>query len=522
MPITLGIDVGHTALKAVAVASGRTPTVLWSVRVPRDGAEGAALADRLTQLREASKGPYESIVTALGSDSASLLLFPMPFANPKIIEQTVGGEVEGLIPGAIDDQHLTHQILSSDKQGARIAAAVTPTAVLTALLEATTAAGLEPRIVDLDVMALWTCALALAPAGGVRALVDVGGSATRVLVIDGERLVAVRTVPAGGRSVSDALAARLGLEPDAAEERKLALSASVDVSGSATDADGEDDGAAAAALRDAYGAIADDIALSLRAIELKERLSIERVVLVGGAARARGFERAVAARAGVETALAAPPEGGSGEAGWWPDAAVAYGLALRGARGARGSSLNFRHGAHAYGRDVREVARRVAPLALPIAIMLIAGIVSYVVRYLSLRQQAQAVRGQVVEIFRTEFQNVPIQDPEAQTRQQIGILDKKLAVFSSSAPPAEVLRALSAAAPQDVDVTLDGMTLEGSRVTLEGHCADFESIDKLKNAFTGVEPFGEIRVQDQSKDGNVVRFTMVIELARAESVGGES
>ena len=66
------------------------------------------------------------------------------------------------------------------------------------------------------------------------------------------------------------------------------------------------------------------------------------------------------------------------------------------------------------------------------------------------------------------------------------------------------------------------MTMEGSRVTVEGHCSDFESIDKLKTALTGVEPFGEVRVQDQSKDGNVVRFTMILELTRGEAAGGES
>ncbi|MFN7951958.1 MAG: pilus assembly protein PilM [bacterium] len=520
MPITLGIDVGHAVIKAVAVASGRTPTVLWSARVAREGAEGPALVERLAQLRAAAKGPYESVIAALGSESASLLLFPMPFSNPKIIEQTVGGEVEGLVPVAIDDQHITHQILASDKQGARIAAAVAPEGTIQATVDTLTAGGLEPRVLDLDVMALWTCAVAIAPGGGARAVVDVGAAVTRMIVLDGDRLVAVRTLPEGGQSVTAALAARVGLETDAAESRKLELSASADVVPSA-EPDAED-APAVAALREAYGAIADDIALSLRTVELKERIQIERVMLVGGAARARGFDRAVSARTGVDAALAAPPEGAAAEAGWWPDGAVAYGLALRGSRAVRGSSLNFRHGAFAYGRDVREITRRVAPLALPIAVMLLAGIVSYVVRYVSLRQQAQGVRNQVVEIFRTEFKNVPIQDPEAQTRQQIGILDKKINLLSSSAPPAEVMRALSAAAPADVDVTLDGMTMEGSRVTVEGHCSDFESIDKLKTALTGVEPFGEVRVQDQSKDGNVVRFTMILELTRGEAAGGES
>lgn len=126
MAITLGVDVGRTALKAVAISGGKSPSVLWSARVPNERGDGVALTERLARLRAAAKGPFESVVAALGSDAASLLLFRMPFSSPKLIEQTLAGEVEGLVPTAIDDQHLTHQILVADKEGALVAAALAP------------------------------------------------------------------------------------------------------------------------------------------------------------------------------------------------------------------------------------------------------------------------------------------------------------------------------------------------------------------------------------------------------------
>ncbi|MBK7975771.1 MAG: pilus assembly protein PilM [Deltaproteobacteria bacterium] len=525
MAITLGVDVGRTAIKAVAISGGKVPSVLWSARVAADRAEGAELTERLARLRAAAKGPFESVIAALGSDAASLLLFRMPFSSPKLIEQTLAGEVEGLVLASIDDQHLSHQILVADKDGALVAAALAPNAAVEARLATLTQAGLEPRILDLDVAALWTTATALGLGAEPRALVDVGATTTRIVVASASRLVAVRTVAVGGDLVTAALAAKLGLEPADAESRKLELLATCDVSALGDDADDAVAAAARATLRDAYAAIAEDVALSLRAIELKARVTIEKVWLVGGASRARGFDRLVAEHGGLAAEVPAPPDGATAESTAWPEGAVAYGLALRGARssrGGRGSDLNFRHGGFAYGRDVREITRRVAPLAIPIAAMLIAGLVSFGVRYGSLRRQATAVRAQVIEVFRAEFPEVPIQDPEAQTRQQIGILDKKIAVFAGTAPPAEVLRAISEAAPADVDVTLDGMTLEGGRVTLEGRTDRFESIDKLKTALTGVEPFGEVRVQDQAKDGPQIRFTMVLELAREDAAGGAS
>ena len=525
MAITLGVDVGRTALKAVAISGGKSPSVLWSARVPADRAEGAELVERLARLRAAAKGPFESVIAALGSDAASLLLFRMPFSNPKLIEQTLAGEVEGLVPANIDDQHLTHQILVTDKEGALVAAALAPESAVEARLAALTRANLEPRILDLDVAALWTTATALGLGAEPRAIVDVGATATRIVVATASRLIAVRSVAVGGDLASTALAAKLGLDPADAEARKLELLASGDVSSAADDGDDAVANAARATLRDAYAAIAEDVALSLRSIELKERITLDRAWLVGGASRARGFERLVAERAGLAAEVPAPPDGASTDATAWPEGAVAYGLALRGARsarGARGSDLNFRHGGFAYGRDVRELTRRVAPLAIPIAAMLVAGLVSFGVRYGNLRRQATAVRAQVIQVFRSEFPDVPIQDPEAQTRQQIGILDKKIALFAGTAPPAEVLRAISVAAPADVDVTLDGMTLEGGRVTLEGRADRFESIDKLKTALGEVETFGDVRIQDQAKDGPQIRFTMVLELEREDAAGGAS
>ena len=71
---------------------------------------------------------------------------------------------------------------------------------------------------------------------------------------------------------------------------------------------------------------------------------------------------------------------------------------------------------------------------------------------------------------------------------------------------------VSAAAPADLDVTLDNVTVETGHATMVGRADRFESIERLKSALKGTDPFGDVRIQDQSKDGSQVRFTMVLDL----------
>ncbi len=513
MAITLGVDVGRTSIKLVAVSGGRSPAVLWTAQLPRDGVAEPGLSDLARRARALAKGPFDTVVTAVSSESASLLLFPMPFSNPKIIEKTMAGEVEGLVPGSIEEHQLALQIVSSSKQGAQVAVGVVPVAALHEIIDGLSPAGLEPRIVDLDVLALWTVAAALGAGAAPRAIVDVGASTTRLLVLTGDRVRAIRIIPGGGGAMTAALETRHGLDAAMADAAKIELADRFGVDPGGEPAASADEAARLATVRDAYAALADDIAVSIRAIEHKERIEVDRVWLVGGAARARGFDRLVRERSGIESEIAKPPEGANADPSWWPEGAVAFGLALRGSRTAGGSSLNFRHGPFAYGRDVREVTRRVAPLAIPIAAILISGLVSFSVRYASLSSQATEIRAQVLDAFRAEFGNVPIQDPEAQIRQQIKALDKKIAGLAAPAPPAEVLRVLSTVAPADLDVTLDTVTVEGGRATFIGRADRFETIERLKTALSGTDPFGDVRIQDQSKDGAQVKFTMVADLA---------
>ena len=301
--LPLGVDIGrHRIRVALAVGDGTSASNLINVAVrEHDGDLTAALVEAVKELCTRER----RCVLALGAPDALLCTLPLPpmprwerlraarFEATRFVDYPIAEAALSLVP-------------RTEKPGWVLG--IARRAALSSALKSARLARLRPIAVD-DV------SFALKRAHpDAECAVDLGADATRVVVFT-EPVPAVVTIPTGGRHLTEAIARSLGIDLDAAEQRKRRTGF----------------GGAGESERDVFvAAIASAIADAGRAAES----TIERIVLCGNGARIPGFDRSLAAATGARVSLGALPSRTSDRlpadvlrtAG--PDWAVAYGLSL--------------------------------------------------------------------------------------------------------------------------------------------------------------------------------------------------
>jgi general secretion pathway protein L len=77
----------------------------------------------------------------------------------------------------------------------------------------------------------------------------------------------------------------------------------------------------------------------------------------------------------------------------------------------------------------------------------------------------------------------------------------------------EVLRAVSAAVPKNVDVSVTLLTMDGPQVRLSGKADAFNTVDSLKNALGESQYFAKVTITDAkaAADGKGVQFSLELE-----------
>ncbi len=300
--LPLGVDVGTVRTRVALVerdANGRATLVAVAARANAPDA-ATAVADARAELRTRER----RCVLALSAPDAVLRTITFPPMTHRERLRAARFEAGRFIPYA------AHEAAIRVVPGAdgRCVVGIARRGALDDRVAAARRAGLRPVAVDDAAFAL------LRAFPGAGAIVDVGERAT-LLAIGGETVPSVRTVAYGGGAFSDAIAASLGLDRAAADERKHAIGL----------------GGAGGAVRDELiGALAGAL-VEHRAASASELRSI---VLTGNGARLTGLSAALERAVAIPVAIGALDAGAG--CGYPPDVvraaspdwALAFGLAL--------------------------------------------------------------------------------------------------------------------------------------------------------------------------------------------------
>ncbi|HEX2032042.1 MAG TPA: type IV pilus assembly protein PilM [Actinomycetota bacterium] len=235
----IGLDVGATAVRAVELSLGSDPPALVrAAQVPLSpGAVRAGEIREVDAVTEAvrelwRRGRFRSKQATMGIGNQRVVVreVTVPALPPKELRQSLGYQVQDLIPIPVEDAVLDYDVLDEFEQdGARSMRLLVVAAqreMVGRFVEAASSARVQPIGVDLVPFALIRAVGQDEGLGldeedrGGEAIIDVGADVTNICVH--ERGVArfVRILPTGGRDVTVAMADALGIDQEQAEALK--------------------------------------------------------------------------------------------------------------------------------------------------------------------------------------------------------------------------------------------------------------------------------------------------------------
>ncbi|MCG8589931.1 MAG: pilus assembly protein PilM [Proteobacteria bacterium] len=522
MKNVLGLDVGSHTVKAVELRQTFSDLEPVQLRVHPRVDPTAELPELLRRFIKMHRLPTEHAVCAIPGDRVSTRRLEFPFRDRRKLDQAVPFEVEGAIPFDLEEVVVDWELVGGERNHAEVVATVAPREVVAELLGDLREADCEPRTLEAEGLALANLA-ALFSLPGSRLLVDLGHRKTTLCLLDEGQPRATRTVPLGGRHLTEAIAKDRDWSPEDAETAKC------------------EEGvfhlgyeSASPSAVTVLDRLAREILRTLESLEPVLGGPAERqlaaITLLGGTARLNRIEEFLSERTGVPASrLAYPPEA-TGQAlvasGDPLIFAPAIALALRGTAKAR-TRTDFRQDEFAYRASLKRVfgpeLRHTATLGAVAAGLLAAGAITA----LTLESnRAEALEAEAATIFAEAFPGEPIAgNPLRAMSDKVADAQRRadfLGVYSGNLSALDLLTLISKQVPTELEVTFDEVNIDGRLIKIKVFARGFESADLLRAKLAEVPTLAQPRVGEIRKDPrrNGVNFELTISLAGGDDDRG--
>jgi general secretion pathway protein L len=491
----LGLDIGSHSVKAVELrqALGRDLEVAQLRSFALDD-PAPALATELRQLVAAHDLPLQHVVVSVAGDRLSTRRLAFPFKDRRKIAAAVPFEIEEQVPFDLKDYLVDWELAGERGAGVEVAACIVPRHEVSLLLETLGEAGITPRVIEAEGLALANLATIL-ELPGTRLLADVGHRKTTLALCRDGRVLATRTIPIAGKALTQAIAQERGLGEVEAERAKQE--------------EGVIGNKRALQAVGVLDRLAREVARTLASFEpaLAGGAGIERAHLLGGSAKLAGLETYLGDRTGVHFDRLPLPRGPLGAAfvakGDPLLFAPAMALALRGTT-RTATRVNLRQGEFAERIDLRGIVRELRPTAWLAGALLaaaaLAGGVDVWKNARTARAHEEASRAIVREA-------IPGEEPgdDALAAMQGALRDAErraetLGVYRGNLSALDLLTEISANVPKELDVVFEELSIERDAVQIRGHTPDFRGVDQLKNELEKFTAFSEVVVGSSDAD----------------------
>jgi general secretion pathway protein L len=510
----LGLDLGSFSVKAVEFRQTLRGVEVGAMHAlpTADPADPRALPERLREFLRAHPLRGDPVVCAVPADRLTGRRLRFPFRDRRRLAQAVPLAVEDELPFDLERVLVGWERVGGDTAESRVVATAAPRDDVAQLLAVAREAGLEPRVVEAEGLALANLAgFFELPRVGV--LVDLGHRKTTLcLVADGTPL-ASRAIPLGGRGLTEALARERGLDLRAAEQLKC------------------EEGLAArsAALADGFDRLLREIARSLGAFEpaLSEAGATrpDELVLLGGGAHLHGVESQLAERLGLPARRLAAPPGEAGRALLAAGDPALFGpaaaLALRGTGRAR-TKTNFRQAEFATRLDLGRLGRELAWTGALAAVALVLGVALIGTSTALQSRRARQVEAEVARLYTEAFPgSAPPANALSAMQGAVRAAQERadfLGVYRGNLSALDLLAEISARVPKELEIVFEELSIDRQVVRIRGHCESFEAVDRLRAELAEYPPFAQIKLAEVTTDREGVKsFSATISLGAEET-----
>ncbi len=312
----IGVDLGRRSVELVQL---RRAGEGWKLHeagradlpvAQDDPASAGECARAIKRLRSACAFRGKDAAAALSIADLDVRPLRLPPARDDELRQMVRFEVEAYLQYPIDqavvDYVATGEIVDRGERKTEVIAVCSRRRAVDEQLEVLKGAGLRARVVDVT-----PCALARAlgqPGREAVAILDIGFETSAVAIVRGEDLIFCRRVDVGSQHVTQAIAEKLGLDTDRAEDVKVRHG--LDTKPVAEFADGGANDIPRtifAAAHETLGHVADEVQKSLRYCAANRRgLSATKLLMTGGGAMMQNVDQFLSERLAMPVAPGDP------------------------------------------------------------------------------------------------------------------------------------------------------------------------------------------------------------------------
>ena len=450
------------------------------------------------------------VVVSIPAYHCSLRTITMPFTDEKRLTQVIPFEVESQLPFSIEDTVVDHHPLTRDNGHSRLLVAAAPKVVLGGVLALLSKVGIDPAVLDLDALALYTVANYGIKSKEVDPLVviDVGANKTTLVVMDQGQVRFVRSILQGSQQWTGLLAKAWSVSMEEAEGKK------------------RQDGMEGESDRDIQEALSPwmkEVARTLHVAQVESQKTIRNLVLCGGGSRLKGLDLWMAKAFDLQLQTMNPPILEEKAASWDPSLSLALGLALKGAAVTKASRINFRQGEFTYQKEVEQSRKKTRWVWVGALIFLLMLGLDLGVKYNIRVSNYEKVRGEVRQTFMAMFPQVRnIVDEVYQAETIVGELKKKAALFGRKETTAVgFLGELTIRIPKDVEIKVNELVIDPERIRIDAETESFEAIDRIKAEVLKSDLFGQAEVSNakmSAKEG-WVKFSLTIQLNHGKGGG---
>jgi general secretion pathway protein L len=501
----LGLDIGDSSLKAVQVTGGlRGYRVSACTRV--EIGQDEALEDALRGLFQEMPFDGGVCIASFQADRLSFRNLSMPFKDRKKIGQTIGYELEPMLPFSMEAM-ATDYVVTEYSEETRILSASVRQETLEQYMDCLAAHHIDPDVVDISGVPT-AVQLAKQDHGPSDALfIDMGSKTTSAILIIGQTLALVRSFHFGGYTITEHIAQSKKVKHEEAERLKCG---------------GDVDGFAEV-VKPLVQAFCQEVHNTLHAFrcELREEARPQKVFLSGGGALYAGM----AAMLQESLELPVEPVDLAEQAGLEMDEDTSEGwnpllmnsalaLALRNIKGK--DSFNLRVGKFSKQRRYDQFKEEIKRFGICVAVILLALVADGSADYYVLQKRHNQVQGQIVSIFKKTLPEVkrivdPTQQMKVKLREAKGSMLFPAESFARGTV-VDVLRDMILRIPQTADVDVASLIIDEERVRLKGDTDSFNTVDAVKNGLQASAYFKDVAIASAQLDrsSNRVRFELIM------------
>ncbi len=496
----LGLDVGSQSLKAVELRVSPRSLAPGQFRLHPRVDTDSPLTEHIHRFIGMHNLPTNQVACALPASKLSTRRLEFPFSDTRRLAQAIPFEIEAETPFDLNDIFVDWNLLSGDRNHGSVAATLTKRIHVAETLATLQSADCDPHVLEAEGLVLAN----LAPVFGLEGthvIVDIGHEKTTYCaMLDGSPVMA-RSIPVGGRAMTESIASEMGLSFEDAEQRKI--------EGAAL---GRGTGAASPGVVSIIDRIAREAVRTLEAAESQSGDGLAAgdaaLSLIGGGALLEGIDDFLAKRTGLTTRrLRMPADSSHADLVEGIDPVVfgpALALALR-LSGESVTKMNFRQGEYAFRQDFAELFNReFRPTAALAAVLLLLLIVSTVTTISLQHRRAGRHHDAAVELFGEAF---PDRSPEPAN--PVSALGSELraaqeradflGLYSDNRSALELLAELSRAIPTDLAIRITEINIDRNLIRLDVDAEGFEAADRLTAVLSQTHPFEAAKVAGSVK-----------------------